>query len=88
MPRIDLIEDPADLDAERSELYEWIVESRGQMVRPFQVLLHAPRPARHVAHLGHVVRFASGLDGDVRELAILATGRAHGCRYVWTRIWT
>ena len=83
MPRIDLIEDPTELDAERAELYEWIVESRGQMVRPFRVLLHAPRPARHIARLGHAVRFESDLDGDMRELAILATGRAHGCRYVW-----
>ena len=50
------------------------------MVRPFQVLLHAPGQAEHLARLGHVVRFESGLDGADRELAILATGRAHGCR--------
>ena len=83
MARIDLIDRKDGLAPEQAELYDWIVESRGTLVRPFQVLLHAPRQAEHIARLGHVVRFESGLDGASRELAILATGRAHGCRYVW-----
>lgn len=83
MARIDLITDKEGLSPERAGLYDWIIESRGTLVRPFQVLLRAPRQAEHLALLGHVVRFESGLDGASRELAILATGRAHGCQYVW-----
>lgn len=83
MARIDLIDSHDGLGPEQAEQYDRIIESRGTLVRPFQVLLHAPRQAEHLARLGHVVRFESGLSGADRELAILATGRAHGCDYVW-----
>ena len=83
MARIDLIDAKDGLEPEQAELYDWILESRGTLVRPFQVLLHAPRQAEHLARLGHVVRFESGLPGADRELAILATGLAHRCQYVW-----
>lgn len=83
MARIELIDGKEGLGPEQAELYDWIVNSRGTLVRPFQVLLHAPRQAEHLARLGHVVRFESGLSGADREMAILATGRAHGCEYIW-----
>lgn len=83
MARIELIDGKDRLAPEQAELYDWIIRSRGTLVRPFQVLLHAPSQAEHIARLGHVVRFESGLDGASRELAILATGRVHGCQYVW-----
>ena len=83
MARIDLIASKEGLTSEQAGLYDWIVDSRGTLVRPFQVLLHMPRQAEHIARLGHVVRYESGLDGATRELAILATGQAHGCDYVW-----
>ena len=83
MARIELIEEKGGLDGEAAELYDWIVESRGSMVRPFGVFLHAPRLAGPIARLGHEVRFESVLAGDLRELAILAAGRVHGCAYVW-----
>lgn len=83
MVRIELIDRKDGLTPGQARLFDWIVESRGELVRPFQVLLHAPEQAEHLARLGHVVRFESGLDGADRELAILATGQAHGCRYVW-----
>ncbi len=83
MGRIDLITQKEGLTSEQAELFDWIVESRGTLVRPFAVLLHAPSHADHLARLGHVVRYESRLDGASRELAILATGRAHGCQYVW-----
>jgi len=83
MARVELIDRRDGLAPEQARLFDWIVESRGELVRPFQVLLHAPDQAEHIARLGHVVRFESGLDGADRELAILATGRAHGCDYVW-----
>lgn len=83
MARIELIDRKEGLAPEQARLFDWITESRGELVRPFQVLLHAPAQAEHIARLGHVVRFESGLDGADRELAILATGQSHGCRYVW-----
>ena len=83
MPRIHLIGERGELDGEAAELYDRIVESRGSMVRPFRVFLHAPHLARHIARLGHEVRFESALPGADRELAILAAGRVHGCGYVW-----
>ena len=83
MERIELIAGKEGLSPEQAEIHDWIIESRGVLVRPFQVLLHAPRQAEHLARLGHVVRFESGLDGASRELAILATGQAHGCPYIW-----
>ena len=72
MARIDLIADKEGLTPEQARLFDWIVESRGTLVRPFQVLLHAPRQAEHIARLGHVVRFESGLDGA-------STGVGHSC---------
>lgn len=83
MARIELIGGKSGLDGEAAELYDWIVESRGSMVRPFQVFMHSPRLAGPIARLGHEVRFESALAGDLRELAILAAGRVHGCGYVW-----
>ena len=83
MARIELIDRKDGLAPGQARLFDWIVASRGELVRPFQVLLHAPGQAEHIARLGHVVRFESSLDGADRELAILATGQAHGCRYVW-----
>ena len=81
--RIDLIDGKDRLEQRQVELYDWIVESRGSLVRPFQVLLHVPGQAEHLARLGHVVRYESGLSGADRELAILATGKMHGCGYIW-----
>jgi AhpD family alkylhydroperoxidase len=60
-----------------------IVKSRGELTRPFQVLLHAPAMADGAARLGHVVRSGSHLADADRELATLATGRAQGCTFVW-----
>lgn len=83
MPRIPLITTRDGLDDETASVFDWVVESRGAMLRPFEVLLHAPRLAQPVAELGHVVRYESTLDAADRELCILATGRAHGCAFVW-----
>ncbi len=83
MARIPLITDRDDLDGDQLAVFDWVVNSRGAMLRPFEVLLHTPALAQRVAELGHVVRYESGLDASDRELAILAAGRAHGCDFVW-----
>jgi AhpD family alkylhydroperoxidase len=81
--RIPLITARDDLDAGGRVVFDRIVESRGTILRPFEVLLHAPAMADKVAELGHVVRFESHLTDADRELVTLATGRAHGCAFVW-----
>jgi 4-carboxymuconolactone decarboxylase len=83
MTRIELIASREGLDEETAAVFDWVVESRGEMLRPFEVLLHVPALAQPVAELGHVVRYESRLDPADRELAILATGKAHGCAFVW-----
>ncbi|MGZ8583677.1 MAG: carboxymuconolactone decarboxylase family protein, partial [Actinomycetota bacterium] len=83
MSRIPLITARDDLDAGGRVAFDRIVESRGSILRPFEVLLHAPAMAERVAELGHVVRFESHLTDADRELVTLATGRAHGCAFVW-----
>lgn len=83
MARIPLITDRDELDAEGRDAFDRIAESRGELLRPFEVLLHAPAAAARVAELGHVVRFESHLPDRDRELATLATGRALGCGFVW-----
>lgn len=83
MDRMPLITSRDVLDATGRAVFDRIYESRGEMLRPFQVLLHAPAMAARVAELGHVVRFESHLPDADRELAILATGRAHRCTFVW-----
>ena len=55
MTRIELITSRDGLDDETAAVFDWVVESRGQMLRPFEVLLHAPALAQPVAELGHVV---------------------------------
>lgn len=83
-PRVALIADADGLDAEARAVLERVVETRGSLLRPFQVLLHAPPLAARVAELGEVVRFGSELEDADRELATLATGRARRCPFVWT----
>lgn len=83
MNRMPLIKSRDELEANGRIVFDRIVESRGTVLRPFEVLLHAPAMADKVAALGHVVRFESHLTDADRELVTLATGRAHGCAFVW-----
>ena len=84
MARIDLITERSDeLSPEQRETFDWVVESRGKMIRPFEVLLHTPEIARSVAELGGKLRFGSAVPDHDRELAILTVGVTHGCAFVW-----
>lgn len=84
MARVPLItEKTSDLDEEQSRTFDWVVESRGKMIRPFEVLLHTPDIARSVAELGAKIRFSSALPDADRELVILTVGVTHGCAFVW-----
>ena len=83
MTRVDLLGDDSDLAPEARTVADRIAESRGEVSRPFQLLLHSPAMAERVAELGHLVRFGSSLRDRDRELVTLATGRALGCAFVW-----
>lgn len=84
MARIPLITRRSEeLTAEQAETFDWVVGSRGRMIRPFEVLLHAPATARLVAELGAQIRFASSLSDHDRELVIIAVGRTQGCAFQW-----
>ena len=83
MTRVDLLDDEHDLTPEARTVAERIAESRGEVSRPFQLLLHSPALAERVAELGHLVRSGSSVADADRELVTLATGRAIGCSFVW-----
>lgn len=84
MARVKLITDrEVGLDPEQQETFDWVVESRGRMLRPFEVLLHSPGMARAVADLGAKVRFESSLSDRDRELVILTAAEIHGCQFEW-----
>jgi 4-carboxymuconolactone decarboxylase len=81
--RIPLITERDELAGDGRVVFDRIVESRGTILRPFEVLLHSPAIADRVAALGHVIRSGSRLTVADRELITLATGRAQGCAFVW-----
>jgi 4-carboxymuconolactone decarboxylase len=83
MARIPLITTRDGLTDEQQEVFDWIVESRGRMLRPYEVLLHAPGLARPAAELGHQIRFAGVLSDHDRELAIITTAKVHACGFEW-----
>jgi alkylhydroperoxidase family enzyme len=83
MTRVDLIADDHDLTPEQRIVADRIAGNRGEVSRPFQLLLHSPALAERVAELGHLVRAGSSLTDADRELVTLATGRAIGCSFVW-----
>ena len=84
MARVRLITDrDQDLSSEQIESFDWVVESRGSMIRPFEVLLHSPAMARHIAELGAQVRFHSSLSDHDRELVIIAAAHIHRCTFEW-----
>jgi AhpD family alkylhydroperoxidase len=81
--RIPLVTSRDGLDAGGRAVFDRIVASRGTVLRPFEILLHAPALADAVGALGHVVRTGSGLRDADREVITLATGRELGCAFVW-----
>ena len=83
MARLPLLAEREGLSGAQLELFDWIVESRGTMIRPYEVLLHAPGIARPAAELGHQIRYEGSLSDHDRELAIITAAKAHGCGFEW-----
>lgn len=83
MARIPLYTDRDGLDPARLEVFDAVVASRGSMIRPYEVLLHAPGLALPAAHLGGRIRYHGALSDHDRELAILTAGSLANCQFEW-----
>ena len=83
MARVPLLADRDGLSDVQRAVFDWIVESRGTMIRPYEVLLHVPEMARPAAELGHQIRYEGSLSDHDRELAIIAVAQAHDCGFEW-----
>ena len=73
-----------DLTGESLVVYDEIMLTRGEVDRPFQILLPAPELLRRVAHLGRLMRYESSVPPAIRECMILATARELECEFEWT----
>ena len=83
MARVPLLDQREGLNDVQQAVFDWIVESRGRMIRPFEVLLHVPEMARPAAELGHQIRYEGSLSDHDRELAIISAATAHRCDFEW-----
>ncbi len=83
MKRIPLLGQREGLTETQTAVFDAIVKSRGQMLRPFEVLLHVPEMASVAGELGHQLRFEGSLTDHDRELAIITVATAHRCDFEW-----
>jgi len=81
--RIPLVSDREGLVGDQLETFDWVVESRGRMIRPYEVLLHIPGIARPAAELGHQIRYVGTLSDHDRELAIITAAIVNDCAFEW-----
>lgn len=56
---------------------------RGEVRGPFKMLMHNPKAADAVQNMGAYLRFDGVINGRLRELAILLTGRHWTAQYEW-----
>ncbi|MFQ5764995.1 MAG: carboxymuconolactone decarboxylase family protein [Rhodospirillales bacterium] len=75
--------DPESLSPRQRDVYDKVAGTRGGVRGPFAVLLRCPEIADGVQALGAQLRFAGGLPGRLRELAILTTARFWTAQYEW-----
>ena len=73
-----------DLTDESRLVYDEIMATRGEVDKPFQILLPTPELLRRVAHLGRLMRYESSVPPAIRECVILATARELECEFEWT----
>jgi 4-carboxymuconolactone decarboxylase len=76
--------DPKDYTAEQKRVADAITAGpRGEVRGPFKPLMHNPKAADVVQQLGAFLRFDGKIDGRLRELAIIITGRVWTAQYEW-----
>jgi 4-carboxymuconolactone decarboxylase len=83
MPRLADI-DPKNYTADQKAVAAAITAGpRGEVRGPFKMLMHNPKAADAVQRMGAYLRFDGAMDGRLRELAIILTGRHWTAQYEW-----
>ena len=83
MSRLPVI-DPSDYTPEQKGVADAIAGGpRGEVRGPFLSLMHNAKAADAVQRMGSFLRFDGTLDGRLRELAIIVTGRHFTAQYEW-----
>lgn len=81
MPRLPEFDTDA-MTAAQKRVYDKIISGpRGGVRGPFKALLHAPELGDLIQAVGGHLRFEGAIPGDLRELAILVTGRHASAQY-------
>lgn len=76
--------DPKDYTPEQKAVADAITAGpRGEVRGPFVPLMHNPKAADVVQQLGAYLRFDGKIEGRLRELAIIITGRVWTAQYEW-----
>ena len=76
--------DPENMTAAQKKAHDGIASGpRGSVRGPFAALLHNPGVADAVQRMGASLRFDGTLPDNLREIAILATGRFWTAQYEW-----
>ena len=84
MVRVRLITERGDAHTpEQVAIYEKVTESRGTMLRPFEVLAHVPELAGPLSDVGAGIRFHGRMSDHDRELVILTCAALHNCDFEW-----
>lgn len=81
--RIPRVTDRDRLAPAARDHHDHVVETRGELLELYAVLLNSPEAAGRVARLGTYLRYESSLPARVREVAILTAARAFDCAYEW-----
>lgn len=74
----------AELNEEQARIFDAILETRGSIAGPFGIWLHSPELADRAQSLGEFVRYRTGLEPRLSELAILVTARFWDCQVEWS----
>ena len=80
-----------DLDADRQEVWDSVVGSRGDqlineqggLAGPFNAFVQAPGVGRHLTSLGRVLRFETSIERRLSEVAIITVGAAWKAEFEW-----
>ena len=77
-----------DMDEEGKEVYDFLVDPENQtlagLTGPRGFYLYSPKAGQHLSQANTYLRFDSGLDPQVRELAILVIAREMRSQFEWT----
>ncbi|NKB57642.1 MAG: carboxymuconolactone decarboxylase family protein [Alphaproteobacteria bacterium] len=76
--------DPENMTSAQKKAHDGIASGpRGSVRGPFAALLHNPGVADAVQRMGAALRFDGTLPDNLREIAILVTGRFWTAQYEW-----